>query len=252
MLPATADDMRFEVSDFAAEGPPSGLPPVAPAHLDFTHAPAAPSSVTPFPGLPQVAAAAGAFEPHAEAFHPSSQGVDFPPVHLPTPAPEVHESHEVAHEGAQAFAHNFAQDFAQDFAHQPVVTPVLAPAAAELPPLPAAARSEEATPSGMAPAIDFDFGDLSLDLDAPATKAAPETTSHGSEFTLSGTDSAAMPDLDLPALDTNEPMARKIELADEFRRIGDHEGARELLEEVLAKAEGPLRSRAQTMLDALG
>ena len=44
----------------------------------------------------------------------------------------------------------------------------------------------------------------------------------------------------------------KIELADEFRRIGDHEGARELLEEVVSKAEGPLKARAQTMLDALG
>ena len=47
-------------------------------------------------------------------------------------------------------------------------------------------------------------------------------------------------------------MARKIELADEFRRIGDHEGARELLEEVVAKAEGPLRERAQGLLDNLG
>ena len=31
-----------------------------------------------------------------------------------------------------------------------------------------------------------------------------------------------------------------------------HEGARELLEEVVSKADGPLKSRAQTMLDALG
>ena len=37
----------------------------------------------------------------------------------------------------------------------------------------------------------------------------------------------------------SEPMARKIELADEFRRIGDHEGARELLEEVVVQGRGP-------------
>jgi pilus assembly protein FimV len=61
-----------------------------------------------------------------------------------------------------------------------------------------------------------------------------------------------VPELDLGGEDSNEPMARKIELADEFRRIGDHEGARELLEEVVSKADGSLRSRAQTMLDTLG
>ncbi|WP_422566573.1 FimV/HubP family polar landmark protein [Ideonella sp.] len=43
-----------------------------------------------------------------------------------------------------------------------------------------------------------------------------------------------------------------MELADEFRRIGDTEGARDLLEEVLSKATGAMRSRAQAMLDELG
>ncbi|MEP6503329.1 MAG: FimV/HubP family polar landmark protein, partial [Betaproteobacteria bacterium] len=88
------------------------------------------------------------------------------------------------------------------------------------------------------PSIDFDFGDLSLDLDKSAAATPVEV--------------AEVPDLDMPGAADSEPMARKIELADEFRRIGDHEGARELLEEVVAKAEGPLKARAQTMLDALG
>jgi pilus assembly protein FimV len=44
-------------------------------------------------------------------------------------------------------------------------------------------------------------------------------------------------------------MARKLELADEFREIGDVEGARDLLQEVAAKAEGTLKARAQAMLD---
>ena len=67
------------------------------------------------------------------------------------------------------------------------------------------------------------------------------------------TTTSVLPDLDMGAAHgDSEPMARKIELADEFRRIGDHEGARELLEEVVSKADGPLKSRAQTMLDALG
>ena len=47
------------------------------------------------------------------------------------------------------------------------------------------------------------------------------------------------------------PFARKIELAEEFRQIGDLEGARDLLEEVLGKAEGALKNKAQVMLDKL-
>ncbi len=49
-----------------------------------------------------------------------------------------------------------------------------------------------------------------------------------------------------------DPLARKLELAEEFRQIGDLEGARDLLEEVVAKADGALRNKAQSMLDRLG
>jgi pilus assembly protein FimV len=107
-----------------------------------------------------------------------------------------------------------------------------------IPPAPAPARAPASAAAG-APSIDFDFGDLSLDLD----KSAPHVVEADD----------ALPDLDMDSTHgDSEPMARKIELADEFRRIGDHEGARELLEEVVSKADGPLKSRAQTMLDALG
>ena len=53
-------------------------------------------------------------------------------------------------------------------------------------------------------------------------------------------------------IDDDDPLARKLELAEEFRQIGDLEGARDLLEEVLAKAEGALKARAQGLLDRLG
>ena len=106
-------------------------------------------------------------------------------------------------------------------------------------PAPAAAKPAHAPAPGE-PSIDFDFGDLSLDLDKPAN--VPDAHHE-----------SVLPDLDMGAAHgDSEPMARKIELADEFRRIGDHEGARELLEEVVSKADGPLKARAQTMLDALG
>ena len=57
---------------------------------------------------------------------------------------------------------------------------------------------------------------------------------------------------DLDELAAGDPLQRKLELAEEFRQIGDLEGARDLLEELLVKASGSLRSQAQAMLDALG
>ena len=58
--------------------------------------------------------------------------------------------------------------------------------------------------------------------------------------------------LDDVALDNSDPLVRKLELAEEFRQIGDIDGARDLLEEVLVKAKGTLHAKAQAMLDALG
>ena len=52
--------------------------------------------------------------------------------------------------------------------------------------------------------------------------------------------------------DDGDPMLRKLELAEEFRQIGDKDGARDLLREVLAHASGVTKSKAQTMLDDLG
>jgi pilus assembly protein FimV len=105
------------------------------------------------------------------------------------------------------------------------------------PPSAAAARAP-------APSVEFDLAGISLDLDLPTTgaKSAPAAISGFGES-------------DLPALDDvgdgADPLARKLELAEEFRQIGDTEGARDLLQEVVAKASGTLKSKAQGMLDQL-
>jgi pilus assembly protein FimV len=111
-------------------------------------------------------------------------------------------------------------------------------------------------------------------LPPPAPAAVPKPEDHGLDFDLDslGTDSptvkiakppAADPTLDFgefsiggePLLpvssEANAPLARKLELAEEFRQIGDLEGARDLLEEVVAKGEGALQAKAQGMLDKL-
>jgi pilus assembly protein FimV len=100
----------------------------------------------------------------------------------------------------------------------------------DLPSIPAAPVPDAGPPT--APST-FDFGELSLDLG--------ETKS----------DNTVRGNLPGEEIDDADPLARKLELADEFRRIGDMEGARDLLEEVVSKADGALKSRAQAMLDDL-
>ncbi len=94
-------------------------------------------------------------------------------------------------------------------------------------------------------AAPFDFGAISLDLGTPATAVSTEPALDYSS--MPGTfDSRAA-----AYGDPSDPMVRKLELAEEFRQIGDKEGARDLLEEVVAKASGALKARAQSLLDGL-
>jgi pilus assembly protein FimV len=93
--------------------------------------------------------------------------------------------------------------------------------------------------------LDFELGDLPP---APAPAPAAPAGGNGLDFDDFNIDGPGADD----GADDADPLARKVELAEEFRQIGDMEGARDLLEEVIAKAEGPLKSKAQGMLDRLG
>jgi len=79
--------------------------------------------------------------------------------------------------------------------------------------------------SGM---LEFDLGTLSLDLDA---------TEPGS---------------DQVAAEPEDPLATKLALAEEFVSIGDDDGARALIEEVISEATGDLKAKAQRALASLG
>ncbi|MEY4346238.1 MAG: hypothetical protein RL032_2070 [Pseudomonadota bacterium] len=74
--------------------------------------------------------------------------------------------------------------------------------------------------------IDFDMGDLSLDLDSSVDETATGAPSSFSE----------------------DPLETKLALADEFVSIGDEDGARALIEEVLSEATGEMHSKAQQAL----
>jgi pilus assembly protein FimV len=103
------------------------------------------------------------------------------------------------------------------------------------PGLPPIKGADAAKPSDSG-SMDFDLGGISLDLGGsearPSEQSGPDSTAPG-------------------VADPADPLARKLELAEEFRQIGDMEGARDLLEEVVAKASGPLKLRAQGLLDDL-
>jgi pilus assembly protein FimV len=81
----------------------------------------------------------------------------------------------------------------------------------------------DAKDSGM---LEFDLGSLSLDLDGPASEQATESPDDLSE----------------------DPLETKLALADEFVSIGDEDGARALIEEVVAEATGEMRAKAQRAL----
>ena len=83
--------------------------------------------------------------------------------------------------------------------------------------------------------LEFDIGSLSLDLDAPITQSP----------TLSMAEVAATP------AEVEGPLETKLALAEEFRILGDSEGARSLANEVLTLANGTLKLKAQAFLNAL-
>jgi pilus assembly protein FimV len=76
--------------------------------------------------------------------------------------------------------------------------------------------------------LEFDLGTMSLDLDA---------TEPGS---------------DQLAAEPEDPLATKLALAEEFVSIGDDDGARALIEEVISEATGDLKAKAQRALAGLG
>ena len=99
--------------------------------------------------------------------------------------------------------------------------------------------STSSAPLETAP-MEFDLGDLTLDLGAPAKPAAlpPEAALAAADI---GVEAAA-----------DDPLATKLALAQEFNAIGDTDGARTLVEEVVAESSGALKARAQRMLADLG
>ncbi len=113
--------------------------------------------------------------------------------------------------------------FASGLSFTPDPAPVASP-----PTVPMALKTEPSGPGS----LEFDLGDLSLDLPGSGSAAA---ATNAIDAGISG-----------------DPLETKLALALEFRDIGDMDGARSLAQEVAAEASGPLKARATKMLADLG
>lgn len=95
-----------------------------------------------------------------------------------------------------------------------------------------------------------EFAQLLRDSELSASQA--ETTDAAAGLPAQASANAAAEAFDPFAADDEDPLMRQLELADEFRQIGDTEGAREVLQELIGKASGPVLEKAQALLNELG
>lgn len=144
---------------------------------------------------------------------PSPANLDLPPLDFPAPPSATPDP---APAPVQAGLN--LPDLAFEPTHQQTVQST-----------PETAESGAGEPTTESPSLEpsFDLGELALDLgDTPSTQTPAD---------------------DGPA----DPLETKLALAEEFKAIGDDDGARALIEEVLAEASGDLKARAQTALNQL-
>ncbi len=129
-----------------------------------------------------------------------------------TTSPSVDLDLDLPAESAQAQVEDNSLDF-----EAPSLTVDTAPAES-------VAAPSESKPADSG-ALEFDLGSLSLDLDGPTTEQT---------------------------LVSDDPLATKLALAEEFSAIGDTDGARALIEEIIAEATGDMKAKAQEALSRLG
>ncbi|MBT3066051.1 fimbrial protein FimV [Rhodoferax sp. U11-2br] len=114
--------------------------------------------------------------------------------------------------------------------------------------------------------LDFSLDTPELQLDLPPTADEAAASTAANDATTQANNELMSFDLGSLSLDlgedkvtvpgefvdeTMDPLETKLALADEFRAIGDDDGARALIEEVIAEAAGDLRSKAQSALAKL-
>lgn len=172
--------------------------------------------LTPAPA--EAAPAAPAQDLDALDLDLSDLNLDLPSSAAPAPAAEPAPAAPAPAEGLDGLDFALDTDFALPAAEPASTTPAPAP-----------------EPAPAAPAAEDDFGLSQLDLGGDLSAPAPAAESTG----------------DASSGGSADALSTKLDLAQEFAAIGDSEGARSLIEEVLAEATGTLKVRAEKMLNEL-
>jgi pilus assembly protein FimV len=170
-----------------------------------------PQSIMPVASSSNFGSTMGAAAPHDSAFDSIDLDLDNPDIGTPSRPAALDVTQSIPPRPAPAAA-NFSST-----AKMPLV----------------ANEAEAGASRGRDEPLPFDLSGISLDLDQPVAVADELHTSPGH---LEG---------------DGDPISRKLELAEEFQRIGDKDGARDLLREVLATASGATKTKAQGMLDRI-
>lgn len=284
-IPASDDahalDFDFELPGAAAEGEPASapqpesVPAAAEADsgniMDFDFDLAGSAAATEAPAASDDSAAID-----------SGASLDFklPDLDLPDAPASTVKTADVAEETVAASSAPLA-DFDFDLPGStaaPEIESAVAEDAIELPELAAtstpADEAEPALPS-------FDLSSINLDLDAPdtdvssavapealpdiepvaeAVTATPVSAAAGEDIDLADLAAFELPDMDamsdatadLPAVSADEPVNQdvetKLDLAKAYEEMGDQEGARELLEEVLGEGSPAQQDVARALL----
>lgn len=207
------DGMSTEVPNMIAPPEPAE-PPAELASIDFNFLdePAAPKVV-----------------PAAEAVHEST----------PESEPELKSESDMELEAIPSIADldfNMREEIAAKDA--PLEIPPAEPVSLELniPELPETTEVRT-DPAAEAASMDFDLSDINLDLNQESSKPETEPELH-----------VDLPALDLNTMSVDAEMATKLDLAIAYQEIGDKEGARELLDEVLKGGTPEQSERAKSLL----
>lgn len=119
-------------------------------------------------------------------------------------------------------------------------------------PADASAPTAATNVTGNSQPMEFDLGGIALDFSRTGAADLPNLSdvvqqAHAEQdgFDNPATQPGGYADVD------GDPLETKLALADEFKAIGDEDGARALIEEVLAEASGEVRERAERALKKL-
>ncbi|MBM2884165.1 hypothetical protein JFK97_07150 [Chromobacterium phragmitis] len=127
---------------------------------------------------------------------------------------------------------------------------------AMLPPEPTAEAAKPAAPEGNL--LDFDFNLDAVQAEPPKAEEGTAEAAEGLESLyadmLAETPAEASPAADAQAEGMSvldDPLSTKLDLAKVYLDMGDREGAREVLQDLLSEAQGALKDEAQALLDKI-